>query len=576
MDSSSVDVLVIGGGPAGATAATVLKKYNPELQVVLVERETFPRYHIGESLVLEVNRALQDSGALDYISQAGFLKKGGATYVWGEDRKPWTFLFSERTAQRPHFDGIASYTWHVDRARFDTLLLEHAQRMGVRVLQPATVLHPITEGDTVVGVRVATLEGERTLRARFTIDASGRSGLLARRFGARKFDPVLRNVATFGYWKDARLDADYLLDWELSAIGIITIPIGWLWYIPIQPGVVSVGVVTSSERFRSEAAKDVQSFYLEHVMSAPEVKAWLSNAELVTFPGAPSKVMVEQDFNYINDKAWGPGWAAVGDALGFVDPLFTFGVFLSTTGAQLLGYCLGTMLDGRYPGATAGRLLDAYQDHIRTYYDAFTAMVYIFYGFNSSKENFWSEARNLLHAHALPAEIGDRDAFKAFTFGYGVNTMLFHEATQHFGHVSLHRIREMCLSEDLDKVEMSDPGEYGKGVLSDTTRVRLKAKLQSTDSVVPVVGTGRVIPMSRVSIESDGVNGARFPRHMYLPEQVLTVISQLDGSASLVELRNRLSDSKTRLGDRVVEHGVLLAHALRALVQMGAAEVVQD
>jgi flavin-dependent dehydrogenase len=572
MKQIDTDVLIIGGGPAGSTTAALLRKYSPQLRVTLVEAAVFPRYHIGESLVLEVNRILADSGALPKIEREGFLRKGGATYVWGADRKPWSFFFSESTGRRDPFQGMGEYTFHVDRARFDQILLEHAAELGATVLQPARVTALHVDGDRPTGADVA-LDGGETVRidARFVVDASGRAGLLTRRFGTRVVDPILRNIATFGYWRGATLEKEYSNDWDLALIAVVSTPTGWLWYIPMSRGVVSVGVVTPEARHRELAMGSIEDFYVETCRSAPEAQRWLADAELFHFPGAPRKVMVESDFNYLNDRLTGTGWAAVGDAGGFLDPLFTFGVFLSMTGAQLLAYAIGTFLDPRYPSATQERLLAAYEQHMRSYFSSFSAMLYTFYGFNSTKEDFWRQTRDLMRSHALPPDVGDRESFMTMTFGFGVNALLFREATSHFGKVAMNRIRDMLLGGPDAEVQPNQLGDYATASLPESARPRLVVPFDVTPSAIPFEGAGRMVPMSRVEFLVQGAEVASFPRYYYLPDAWLGLLERMDGKTTVGELtQHARSIAVPKFLQHVsVEHFV--AHTVRSLVAMGFA-----
>lgn len=563
------DVFVIGGGPAGSLTAALLRKYNPSMRVALAEGAAYPRYHIGESLVLEVNRVLADAGVLPDVEKAAFLRKGGATYVWGSDRKPWSFYFRESTGLREPFAAMQDYTFHVERSRFDQILLDHARRAGVEVLQPAKVSAVHCDGERPARIQVAGPDGDIEIVPRFTVDASGRAGVVSRRLTKRVFDPILQNVATFGYWSGATLEREYSLDWDLATIAVVSLPTGWLWYIPMSPGVVSVGVVIPAERHRAVARDRLEEFYRQAVRSAPEPARWLANATLVDHPGAPRKVMVEHDFNYLHDRLWGPGWASVGDAGGFLDPLFTFGVFLSATGAQLLAYAVGTMLDGRHPEATADRLLAAYDQHMRGYFSAFSAMLYTFYGFNSTKEAFWQQTREIMRAQALPPDVSDRDAFLAMTFGFGVNSMLFREATSHFGQVAMNRIRDMLLEGDSGEAQYGETGDYGRPSLAPDACPRVVAPYAMTPSAIPIEGTGRMVPVTRLEFSVPGPAGASFPRHFYLPDPWLSVVEQLDGKRTVAELARAAAERPIPRYLRHVPVDRFVGQALRSMVAMG-------
>lgn len=565
--SDRFDVVVIGGGPAGSLCAAMLRRYTPGLRVALVERDAFPRYHIGESLVLEVNRILQDAGVLEKVEKAGFLRKAGATYVWGVDRRPWPFLFAESTGRRPHFDGITDYTFHVERADFDQVLLDHARELGVEVFQPATVKDVLFDGERAAGVRVERDGQTFDLHARFVADASGRAGVLAHRIGERIFDSVIRNLAVYGYWTNCEIDPDYNVGWDPAAISVISAPEGWVWYIPVRPGVVSVGYVMPAETFKKRPKGDLEANYRNMLQDVPEVAKWLRDAELIQQKHAPARVMVERDFNYLHSRLWGPGYVVVGDAGGFLDPLFTFGVFMAATGAQLAAYSIGTLLDERAVGATEELVFGGYERHIRDYYGAFASMLYVFYGFNGDRSDYWRTARDLIQREWLPPNITDRDAFMALVFGYGVNTYLFHEATQHFGQVAMRRIFDMGNQEDAP-IAWSDPGTFAGKSLHDGSRPRLKQPPAISETVIPIHGTGRMIPMRRLEFATEETG--RFPRHVYAPDWLSDIVCGLDGSRTVQDLTDALPAGQVRFGAKKLERRDVLQRTLRMLYSLGA------
>ena len=190
------DVVVIGGGPGGSTTATMLARQGAD--VLLLEREHFPREHVGESLLPASIPVLEELGVLPAVEQAGFLRKWGATMVWGRDSTPWSWYFKETNQRYPH-------SYQVWRPQFDQLLLENSRSNGVDVREGHRVVEVLFDGDKATGVRYRSENGAlSTVHAEMVVDASVQGGLLARKLDLRRWDPFFQNLAVYGYFTGAQ------------------------------------------------------------------------------------------------------------------------------------------------------------------------------------------------------------------------------------------------------------------------------------------------------------------------------------------------------------------------------------
>ena len=315
------DVIVIGGGPAGSTVSTLLAKHGHKVE--LFEREKFPRFHIGESLIPQTYFVLERLDMLPKLKGSHFVKKYSVQFVNQRGKLSEPFYFIDNK------DHPSSQTWQVRRSEFDHLMLNNAREHGVNVREGVRVLEVLFEGDTAVGVRLKTEDGtEQEVRARVVVDASGQSSMLIDRLGLREWDPVLKKAAVWTYWKGAYRDngrdegATMVIQTEGKA--------GWFWYIPLHDDIVSVGVVAGYDYlFQNRASKDLEQIYFEEVARAPGVQPRIQNAQRCDIFRA------QKEYSYRATQAAGNGWALVGDAFGFLDPLYSSGVLLALTSGSM-------------------------------------------------------------------------------------------------------------------------------------------------------------------------------------------------------------------------------------------------
>lgn len=315
------DVVVAGGGPAGSTTATALARAGR--RVVLLERDAFPRFHIGESLLASINDVVKAIGATDAVERAGFPRKWGATFL-ATDGKTERFADFATSSEVP-----MPQTWQVSRAEFDHLLLKHSVSCGVEVRMQQRVLDASFDGDGVsVSYRPAAMPDgtpaaaapPQQLRTRMFVDASGRSALLGRKFDLRIDEPRLANVALFSHYASVpRAEGRRAGDIRI----VPRADMGWFWMIPISAELTSVGVVLPRAAFQALPRLEDQSQLDRLIAETPAVAKLMTRAER-RWP-----VRVERDFSFGSRSYAGDRWVLVGDAGSFLDPVFSTGVAIA-------------------------------------------------------------------------------------------------------------------------------------------------------------------------------------------------------------------------------------------------------
>ncbi|UVS79541.1 NAD(P)/FAD-dependent oxidoreductase [Actinokineospora sp. UTMC 2448] len=368
-------VLVVGGGPAGSTAATLLAREG--MDVTLMERAVFPRYHIGESLLPACLPILDLLGVREKVERQGFRVKGGAHFDWGAEQ--WDIGFGDR----PGWED--SYSYHVERADFDHLLLEHAKSQGVTVREGVEVKQLVFDGERPTAARWAPAQGgpERELAFDYLVDASGRAGLMTRYLRTRRHHEVFKNVAVWGYWTGAGPIAG-----PEGAIEICSVTDGWFWGIPLRDDRLSVGLVVHKDHFAARRAlgHDLERIYRDAIAESPVMSDLLSRAERV----APLRV--EQDYSYAADRFTGPGYFLSGDAACFLDPLLSTGVHLAMYSAMLASACLASTVNGDVSEEHASA---HYERTYRTAYLRYLVVVSSLYNQYRGKTSYFWEAQRL-------------------------------------------------------------------------------------------------------------------------------------------------------------------------------------
>jgi len=381
--SETWDVVIIGGGPAGSATAITAQQHG--CRALVLEAATFPRHHVGESLI-DLWPVLTTLGVAEEMD-ATFQHKRGSCRIWG--REPvlhWTDF--------GYVKGPRKYSLQVERSEFDLVLLRRAQATGATVRQAHRVTDILWQDGRAVGVRYRTGDGATgEARAPLVVDASGRGSLIARTLGLHVVDPFYPDLSVYGYYQGARrFDGDLAGNLFIEAV-----PWGWFWYIPLHTGEVSVGLVCDRSSRRRLQQQGPQAFLAEAVAQSTMVRELLSAATLARPP------IVTASYGYTSTRYAGPGWLLTGDTGFFIDPMWATGVANALSDGLLAGAVVEAMASGR---AEEGDLIAYYDDQVRKKSELIDTIVKFVYRCNRvhADQPFWRRRHETLGTQPLPIE----------------------------------------------------------------------------------------------------------------------------------------------------------------------------
>ncbi len=376
------DAVVIGGGPAGSSAAAALAEAGKS--VLLLERQPAGRFHVGESLIPETYWSLKRLGLVDRLNETGFVKKYSVQFVGSMGKESAPFYFDLDDDGRPN-NKEGTQTWQVERGLFDRMVMERAEELGAVVRTDAHVLDVLWDGEPLdadgkintharaAGVKVKFGRGDaaftREIASDVLLDATGQTAFLGRRLGTMQADPHLKKGTLWSYWESAERSDDPRED------GCTVIIQGkdkktWFWYIPLGDGITSVGCTGDMSHMFGPHRSSTTDTYESEIAAAPGIARRLANATRVR------DVFTTKDFSYYSGVGAGHGWALVGDAFGFIDPVYSSGVFLALDSGLRGGAAAAAALAA---GDTSAAALGAWQPEYKKGVENFRKLVYAFY-----------------------------------------------------------------------------------------------------------------------------------------------------------------------------------------------------
>ena len=350
----------MGGGPAGSTAAALVAEAG--IKTLLIERHKHPRPHVGESLMPETYWVFERLGVLDQLRNSSYPKKVGVQFVNSTGKESAPFFF------RSHDDRESSQTWHVNRAEFDKMLFDNASSKGAVCCENTRVLDVFLQDDQATGVQLQSADGTMLdVQANVVIDATGQQTFIASKLGLRRLNPDLRKAAIWSYFRNATRDEE---GGGVKTTILHTVSKNsWFWYIPQSENIVSVGVVGDRDYLLKGRGIPAKVFAEEQKRCAT-LQNWLAKAQ------PAGEIQVAKEFSYTTERSAGDGWVLTGDAWGFIDPIYSSGVYFALKSSQLAADCV---IAGLQCGDVSARTLGSWIPNFTHQTGRIRKLVYAFY-----------------------------------------------------------------------------------------------------------------------------------------------------------------------------------------------------
>ena len=395
--SYDCDVIIVGAGPAGCTAATILAEEKGK-KVIVLEKEHFPRYHVGESLIPHCYDTIERLGMVDRLNEKGFQSKQSVQFVNPDGKVSAPFYFAK------HSDHPRSKSWQVDRETFDTMMMERAREAGAEVREGVNVIGFIEEDGFIVGVKAESADGSRfELRAPMTMDASGRDAIFQRKKKWRKRDPKLNKIAIWTNYKGAKRDPG--IDEGATTVAYVEGK-GWFWNIPLKDDIVSTGIVAERD-YLYRGSRDLKEIYEREIKENKWIEEHLSEGEQF------GKYWVAGEYSYRAEHCATDGLVLIGDAFSFLDPVFSSGVYLALTSGSMGADAVAAALENK---DTRAEQFLPYGERLCKGIEWMRKLVYAFYDENFSFKDVVMKYEEVQHSltDCLIGDLIDHDYTEIF------------------------------------------------------------------------------------------------------------------------------------------------------------------